>query len=781
MTIPPLSQAISDFHHDDLAIVLRQAGVEPAPKSKRGRIDRWLKLIGDSQRIQRAYQALTPRCRQALQRLQVVEGDLLRVRYQAALERLDIAEKSAAGSRAYSWGRRDPTFADDPKTFDEILTTLLVNGLIWTHTVEDRYGSRVNLAGGVYVYVPEEVAAHLPAPPERQHPVLDIVQTLEGSARTFQRDLYLIWSAVRADALTLTNAALLRVRDLKRLSGELLVGETIATGAKEPDFRRIFFLRSLASNLGLLKTAFAGGSYTLSAKQDPSFLKSGPTERVRASFLAWRNGNWWNELWANAENNRAFPDGTVTAIAPSQVIEARLRVLELLGRTARRSVEWIALDYLSESLRERAEDFLVGQQMTRQSSSYYSYGFTTNSPYTTNSLGWQWPSYISNPHDGWQNVERAFIEAVLAEGLYWLGLVDLGYSQAVTAEGGAAPAGLTAVRLTGMGRWLLLDGPEPRVPEDQGRVVVQPNFRIFAFDPIPDHVLANLDSFANRLNVERAIEYEISRETVYRAQLAGRTALGIKSWLMTISGADLPQNVARSLDEWHAAFERIAFRPKVGLVQAASADLLDALLAQKDWQKLILARSSPTTALVDFESVDVLELALLAMEELPSRIDQAAESRRDSIALDADGSIHFAHELPNLYVRGYLRPFAEQAAEGWRITPASVRRAQKGGMDAAAILSELRDLAAGGVPGALQANIKAWGKHYGDASFQTVTLLEFQSQEVLDELLADSRLRRYLKPFKTKARLGLALVALENLAAVSALLAELGVNIKECK
>ena len=67
--------------------------------------------------------------------------------------------------------------------------------------------------------------------------------------------------------------------------------------------------------------------------------------------------------------------------------------------------------------------------------------------------------------------------------------------------------------------------------------MLQPNFRIFAFDPISDSVLARLDSFAVRLNAERAIEYDITRESVYRAQLAGQTAGEIKAWLEQVTGA----------------------------------------------------------------------------------------------------------------------------------------------------------------------------------------------------------------------------------------------------
>ena len=113
------------------------------------------------------------------------------------------------------------------------------------------------------------------------------------------------------------------------------------------------------------------------------------------------------------------------------------------------------------------------------------------------------------------------------------------YAQPVSPAGGKAPDGWSAVRLTDMGRWLLMDGPEPAIPEETGRVVLQPNFHVFAFDPISDSVLARLDSFAVRLNAERAVEFEITRESVYRSQQAGQSVGAIKAWLEQVTGSPL--------------------------------------------------------------------------------------------------------------------------------------------------------------------------------------------------------------------------------------------------
>ena len=206
---------------------------------------------------------------------------------------------------------------------------------------------------------------------------------------------------------------------------------------------------------------------------------------------------------------------------------------------------------------------------------------------------------------------------MLVEGLYWLGLVDLGYAFPATQNGGTAPAGLSAVRLTAMGRWLLLGEKKPEIPAETGHVVVQPNFHIFAFDPIADSVLAHLDSFAGRLNAERAIEYEITHEWIYRAQSAGMTVPELQAWLEEVTGAPLPQNVARSLEEWQAAFERILVRPQVALLQAAAPELIASLCADPVLNRAIIKQVSPTAVLVRPEQVDLLERALLSAGSCP--------------------------------------------------------------------------------------------------------------------------------------------------------------------
>jgi hypothetical protein len=809
MTAPTLQDAIDAFRANDVGTILRAAGITDIPKTKDGKTELWLKLIGDPARIRTALGRINARCRKALQIVQLADGEIRTTRFQSLLKRNGLLKEAAKTKRTnvYNYYGQHPENTTDPGTFDEVLAALLKYGLIWTHTLPAHEPSNAKLGfeGGRFIYIPDEVARHLPPVAEPERAAAAVEHTLAGSARTCQRDLYLLWSAGREGPFQLTNAGLLRVNDLKRICGQLLLPETFTSGSKESDFRRIFFLRRLLMALGLLSAGSAGGGAPnpnmLGATLDAPFWQAEATARVQASFQSWRDGAWWNELWATYEPGDTRASGSLADFAPPPVVKARRKVLDTLVSLAERDLSrsgadapgWISLDSIADTLHDRDEEFLVDRETAERmyGGYYYSSVRPSSSPYQYNTLGWGWEKYGNDADAGWEGVETAFIRAVLTEGLYWLGLLDLGYLTPVTLTGGAAPAGLEAVRLTDMGRWLLLNGAPPVIPAETGRVVVQPNFHVFAFDPISDAVLAQLDSFATRLKAERAVEYEITTESIYRAQQNGQRVEEVVQWLERTTGAPLPQNVGRSLAEWQANFERIVFRPRVGWLQTATPELADALLANPALRGAIIKRAGPTSLLLHADKVEAVERALLDADELPVRTARPEDARKASITLTADGAIQFAHAVPSLYVFGHLFPFADQTpaqpepgrehggGASWRITRESVRRAGAAGLDAPAIIASLEALALGGVPAELQVRIKAWSKFYGDAIVQTLTLVQFRDQDTLNELRTDPVLARYIRPFKPDAKLGLAVLKPGDVAALHALLAERGINLTE--
>jgi hypothetical protein len=202
MTIPPLLNAIEAFRANELAVMLRTAGVADVPKNKEGRIELWARLIGDPARIRAALGRLNTRCRKALEIVQLAGGELRTTRFQSLLARSGQLKEPAKGKRTggYNYYDQHPENAPDPATFEEVLAALLKYGLIWTHTLpaHEPGSARLGFEGGRFVYIPAEVARHLPpvVAPARAQPTIKHV--LPGSARICQRDLYLLWSRWRS-------------------------------------------------------------------------------------------------------------------------------------------------------------------------------------------------------------------------------------------------------------------------------------------------------------------------------------------------------------------------------------------------------------------------------------------------------------------------------------------------------------------------------------------------------------------------------------------------------
>ena len=791
MTPPPLRDAVEAFNTNILNTLLQNAGVASTPKTKEGRVEAWRRLLGDSERIRAEYQRLPTATRRALDLLRESGGELTQTRYESLLVKAGLAQARPArgpGGPQRGAGAQPPRTSGLPE-YGAVRERLLQAGLIWSYSALDPRTSnmRLDLGGGYWVYVPAEVEIHLPPIRDRVRVVAApaIKSTIAGSARSLQRDLYLVWSTAREQPLALTNVGLLKVSDLRRVARQLLVPETIETGTKESDFRRILFLRQMLAALDLVR--LNQDQYALEAVETAPFLALPPAERVVRSFAAWREGDWWNELWATVSTASGRGPGGPADPAPLGVSRARLKVVELLAAMARRQAErpgddgWVPLEALSETMRDRDEGFLVDRNaaFVQMQATYYHSGGSlafAEAPYTYNQFGWSWVLAYADPDSMWNRIERAFIEAVIAEGLHWLGLVDLGFDREYTPAGGEPRPPLAAVRLTEMGRWLLLDGPQPAIPVETGRVVLQPNHRIFAFDPISEAVLARLDSFATRLNAERAIEYELGQASVYRAQLEGQSVAEIKGWLEQVTGAALPQNVSRSLDEWGAAFERIVVRPQVGWVEAGSPELADALAGDPAVAPALIRRISPTGFLVRPDQVAAVEHALFGRDEIPARYSTPSLAA-GTVRFEPGGAIRPVLPVPNLFVRAELSPFADWDGTVWRVTSSSVARAQLHGIDAGAVLETLRAAAGAALPEGLEAQIKAWSRHYGSASMQTLTIVRFKDQETLDELLRDRVLRRLMEPFERGARLGLAAADPNRLDELVAALTERGVEV----
>jgi hypothetical protein len=311
----------------------------------------------------------------------------------------------------------------------------------------------------------------------------------------------------------------------------------------------------------------------------------------------------------------------------------------------------------------------------------------------------------------------------------------------------------------------------------EAKLIVQPNFQIFALGPVPAAELAKLEMFADRVKADRsAFEYALSRETVYRAQTDGLPAGEIIAFLEGTCSVPVPQNVLRTLQEWGEQHERIIFHRAAPLCQTASPELLDQLWEDAAVQIHLKRRLTPTVALVKGRRVTALQEALLQREMLPA-LSPKASPCAGRVQATPEGELRPVHEGPDLLLESCLGRLAEERDGGFYVTEAAVTEALGSGMSVSEYLDRLTTLHHGPVPAALESRIKAWGSYYGKASLQEATLLEVKDAATADELLADAELTPFLSRLPADPRGRTLLVHTDDLDALRRLLLDRGVEL----
>jgi hypothetical protein len=651
---------------------------------------------------------------------------------------------------------------------------------------------------------------------------------VEGSARAFQRDIYFYWSTVRANPLSLTKEGRLYQRDLRLINAALLQQQEIGQKT-EFDAPRLIFMRQLLTNLGLLVHV---GS-TIQATERPSLLERTPGERIQLTFTRWRDGTFWNEILSIPSLTVRSIDSRLT-LAPRQIVEARAKVLDHIAemhKTQRQGTHWTSIPQLIEHIRTNDYEFLLPREYLPFQSTYYrtyqNY-LSHASPYISygNEMGWSFSPPFADEQEGWDVVEAGFIRAMLLEPLHWMGLLDIGYLAGEGTGIGGSVGGSeddesqvttvpVAYRLTPVGAWALGVGPAVDMPEEKGRVVVQPNFELFALDPISDLTLAELEEFAERVNAERAIKYRLTRASVYRAQKKGWTAARILDVLRELSqdtspaaaGPDLagfgssaevhplPQNVVRTLQEWQDLHERVIIHRRANLLQAVDMQLLKQLqqipavrahlddrIDTQDPQQVALALIRPGLAQTE-ELIHALEHAGYPPMRTRSSKDAGPPSLTIADPGEASASgieIQFHVALPSIYTYEQIAPFTRQDEQGRTyLTPSAIKEAVRAGMGVDEILERLSALHYGPLPHAVVKQVRAWGHYYGDAMLQTVTLIQIQDAKTLNELLTDPKVRAALRPFVPDPSRVLALVDTDDLISLHEILDRYGITLHD--
>jgi hypothetical protein len=620
-------------------------------------------------------------------------------------------------------------------------------------------------------------------------------QLLESSARAFQRDIYFYWSTARAHPLSLTKGRRLYQRDLRLVNNALLEQYEIGD-RNELDIPRLTFMRLLLTQLKLLRER----NYEVHAVPDPALFTFESSERVRRTFSQWRDGTFWNELLS-------VPDLTIRGVdsrldrVPGQVSEARRKVLAQIAelhRTRPPGTSWTSIARLLEHIRTHEYEFLLPREYLAVHAGYLRYQsyLSHASPYISygNAMGWSFLPPIEDEADGWDVVEAGFVRSILLEPMYWMGLLDIGLLD-------GRPA---AYRLTPIGAWVLDVGPKVELSQEGGRVVVQPNFELLAFDPISDLVLAKLDEFAERVQAERAIKYRLTRQSVYHAQKLGWNAARIVESLKDMSRThdgdldqashSLPQNVVRTLQEWQSLHERITIHRRAGLLQAADSKLFarlsrDPLVRRHLLQSVDRANSQESTLAIIAPALGEAEELARALEQAgyPAlRTRSAQDALRPALLLDetkltASGiPVEFDVALPCIYLLKQIEPFSSSDERGcFHLTPMSIQSATEHGMPIQDILDRLRALHRGPVPRAVERQIRAWGHYYGNAAVEQMTLIQVRDAKTLNELLQEPDIQALLRPFVPDPNYALAMVSSEHVDDLLEVLSRYGIQVRD--
>lgn len=662
--------------------------------------------------------------------------------------------------------------------FEQALHHLLVQGLLF-------WGKQTNFVGrdyanGVYdgVLIVPRAVLDVARQEERLNkawrtPELRVGEAPGEGIYTFQRALYLYWSLVNStrSGLPLVNSHLLSRASLRQVIehlaplGKFLQGLSAEQAHTESDAPLLLFLRLMLMKLRLLVERQG----VLQAAPSGEFFALPLVERAWRCFRLWLETPFWNELLF-LPDVVARPSQSPLEAAHEEIVRSRKVLLEHIWRCD--SDAWYSLAGFVARMKLHVPYLLFPRQYGSRAERY-SVG--------SNPYGWDFRlrrGWLTH-REGWHMVEGGFVRSMILGPLTWLGAIDPENEEHPHAFHLSQDAGLLASEIL------------PEIPDPVwGRLVIQPNFDLVALAPVTESLLAELDSFAERVRLEHIAQYHLSKASVMHAVQLGLTAETIQQILVRASGNALPQNVQYSLLEWERQARRIELWRSATLLEVDDPALLDEIASHLEMKSWLIRRLSPTLAEVATQYLARLQEFFWQRDYLPALASASQHqdllhgaplpTREAQWLLSPDGLLQPCYPLTNLYLTAEVERVTEiDEATGWRrITPSSLQQALASGLDLAQIIRFLQNYCSDGVPGSFLIRLKLWGQGYdGPPSLQveTAPLLSL-SAEALQDLLTDEDVSPLLGT-TIPSNKRLVRVAPENLVKVLALLKERGFEI----
>ncbi|MFM7585108.1 MAG: helicase-associated domain-containing protein [Caldilinea sp.] len=608
MTTSSSTALLNTYHVDTLFELVEANGLNASPgKKKPLKGDLLALLLGQlftAERVRASYAALGEPERTVLNYLLYRGGSMRKDALARDLVRGGVVQPIDRRVRQYSTEvlyapeERGAQSAPGSLKFQDVLARLTRLGLVFSSHLEWMpLPYALTLHPAAVILVPPAVWAHLPkvneSPITLQPP--QPKQTQQHSP--LLRNLLVYWEYLRQNPLPLLRSGYLGKRAIRAINQILLDPDQAVNHAdSEGDVPMLLNLRCWLTSLKLVEQS----EDKLVAVTEPNHLMP-PfwTLSTRAQQLTLLRILIKVRLSGASPSREPF-----WAIDPQQGLEGLLRVLLDVGTS------WQDVKDLAQLAHARDAGFLVppfAQLGPQQAVNVY--------------LGGNFIRNRGHLIDAMTVLEESFVHEMTTGPLFQLGLVELGdWSSANSKED-------VLIRLTEQGRQTLQDLADAYPAEadlaensqDQGRIVVQPNFHVLALGPVPTRLLVRLGLCAKRTKADHHVfEYTLTRESIYAAQQAGLVTDAVIQWLEEAAGGALPQNVRRSLWEWGQHHERIVFRPDVSLLQTKDAAQLERLLADPAVSSQLERTLAPSIALLRPQAVRALSDTLLAQGILPA-------------------------------------------------------------------------------------------------------------------------------------------------------------------
>jgi len=772
----------------------RMRGSDVKAKGKEALVEILAPDLFHPDRVRALLPRLAPAERRLLDELVVAEGAAWA---EAVRTTLVHEELVLTVSQRDAWGRLQarPAGSDQPM-FEDVVASLKAQGLIFSTS-----GARSTMTDltvfGDRLFLPQPILEYLPRVTLSPERVAEPAAQRRADPGALLRDVYTTLSLARETPLSLTARGQIAKRTLAQLDELFQVKEGAAQARTEEDLARLSCMRAMAQEAGLLEVQLGALALTDGAER---FLQRTPGERLRRLYEAYRQTARWYEVFhvpglaISLKGAGRFPT--------PEAIQARQRVLSEIAELP--VGQWVSVRHVVERMRRRAYEFLMPRDMAFSAYGYWSAASYGSNLYRGgNTLGLSFDQVTSNAA-GWDLVEGGFIRVIVTNVLHWLGAIDLGFGEAaapdVPGESGVKSevAGdfPVAIRLTDMGA-ALLRGQTPALAREAPRVVIQPNFQVFAFPPTDEEVLFALDRLAERVRSEQVVEYRLTREALYQAQRGGLEMSAAIAFLERVAMAPLPQNVRRTLEEWGAQLERVVIRRGSGALQAANAALIDSLRGDGALGSLLGARLTPMLTLVKRDDLEELRQGLLERGVVPALSEGADELHPAQLNVTPDGRILLRHRVPSIYVQRAVGAFADSSDSSGapgkagrpgsrgrkveirelQLTVASLRRAARAGLTAESVTATLVRWHKGPLPAEVVETVRRWGKDWGKGALANVILLRVRDAETLTDLLHDEEIGPSLRPLAGAP--GIALVQRSDARMVRASLQARGMELRE--